>query len=63
MKNDFVRQETNRGAILNTNNEGLANYRRQREIMLQALDNNKKIEKIQNDLDELKSMLQKIIDK
>jgi hypothetical protein len=60
---DFIRSEENKGALLNTNNEALAAYKRARELRWKAQDQDKKIEKVEEELSEIKQLLQKILEK
>jgi len=60
---DFVRSETNKGAILNVNNEALAAYKRAREIRWKTEEQGKKINKVEEELSEIKILLQKILEK
>jgi hypothetical protein len=60
---DFVRSETNKGAILNVNNEALTAYKRAREIRWKTEEQGKKIDKVEEELSEIKILLQKILEK
>lgn len=58
---EFVRSENNPGAILNTDNSGLAAYRRQREVMRSVVTHEDRIKKIENDITEVKDMLVQLL--
>jgi len=60
---DFMRSETNKGALLNTNNEALAAYKRARELRWKTEDQEDKITKVEEELSEIKQLLQKILEK
>lgn len=59
---EFVRSETNPGAILNVDNTGLAAYRRQREIMRNVGTHEDRIKQIENDISEVKDLLRQLVD-
>lgn len=59
---DFVRSESNPGAILNVDNTGLAAYRRQREIMRNVGTHEDRIKQIENDIGEVKDLLRQLVD-
>ena len=58
---EFIRQETNPGAILNIDNSGLGAYKRQREIMRNVGTHEERIKCIETSLDEIKNMLVKLL--
>jgi hypothetical protein len=58
-----MRSETNKGALLNTNNEALAAYKRARELRWKTEDQEDKITKVEEELSEIKQLLQKILEK
>lgn len=60
---DFVRSETNKGALLNTNNEALMAYKRSRELRWKTEDQAKKIDRVEEELSEIKLLLKKILEK
>ena len=60
---DFVRQESNPGAILNVDNSGLQAYRRQREIMRNNANNAERISKLESDMSDIKDKLDLILQK
>lgn len=62
MKEDFVRSEKNSGAILNVDNSGLANYRRQREIMRNVSTHDERLKKVESSLDDIKGLLTKLLE-
>lgn len=59
---DFVRTENNPGALVNVDNSGLSAYRRQREIMRNVGTHEERIKKIENTLDDIKSLLVKVLE-
>lgn len=59
---EFVRSETNPGAIVNIDNAGLAAYRRQREIMRNVGTHEDRIKQIENDIGEVKNLLRQLVD-
>jgi hypothetical protein len=50
-------------AILNIDNQALTEHRNKKKIMKKVIDNSQKIEKMENDLSEIKQMLCILIDK
>lgn len=48
-------------AILNTDIQALQDHRRKRLMMKEVLDNHKKIEKLEQDMSEIKDMLSTLI--
>ena len=54
---EFMRQETNPGALINVDNSGLAAYKRQREVLRNINTQEQRIEKIESTLDEIKNLL------
>lgn len=59
---EFIRQESNPGAILNVDNSGLEAYKRQREIMRNVGTHESRIQSIENSLEQIKGMLIKILE-
>jgi hypothetical protein len=59
---NFMRSEKNPGAIVNVDNEGLAAYRRNREIMRNVGTHEERISKIENSLDDIKGLLIQILE-
>jgi hypothetical protein len=59
---EFMRSEQNPGAVVNVNNEALAAYRRQREVMRNVGTHEERIAKIENSLDDIKNLLVKILE-
>ena len=57
-----MRSEQNPGAVVNVNNEALAAYRRQREVMRNVGTHEERIAKIENSLDDIKNLLVKILE-
>lgn len=49
-------------AILNIDNQALMEHRNKKKIMKKVIDNSQKIEKMENDLSEIKQMLSILID-
>ena len=49
------------GAILNVDNGGLDAYRRQKAVLESAKSTNKRIDKLENDVGEIKQMLQQLL--
>jgi len=49
------------GAILNVDNAQLDAYRKQKMIINNSVRNNERIEKVENDLSEIKQMLQALL--
>jgi hypothetical protein len=60
MKETYVRQSNNSGALLNTDNEGLAAYKRQRQIMSNIGSFQDRLQKVENGMEEIKNLLVKI---
>lgn len=63
IKDGFIRSNENGGVILNTDNEALAAYKRSRELRWKTQDQDKRIEKVESDLSEIKELLYKILEK
>ena len=59
---DFIRAEDNPGVILNVDNSGLSAYRRQREIMRNVSTHEERIKKIENNIEEVKSLLLQLVE-
>ena len=51
------------GAILNTDNAGLYAYRRQKAVLEESRNSAKRIDKLENDIGEIKQMLQQLLTK
>lgn len=49
------------GAVLNVDNRRLEAYKRQKQYMASSLKNNERIEKVENDLNEIKEMLAQLL--
>jgi len=58
---DFVRSESNPGAILNVDNAGLQSYKRHREILRNVGTHEDRIKKIENDIGEVKDLLRQLV--
>lgn len=50
-------------AILNVDNQALLEHRKKKEMMKKVINNSQKIDKIENELSEIKKMLSILIDK
>jgi hypothetical protein len=50
-------------AILNTDEQALLQHRKNKSVLKNIMENNKKIEKLESDIGDIKSMLQSIIEK
>ena len=51
------------GAILNIDNAGLYAYRRQKAVLEESRNSAKRIDKLENDIGEIKQMLQQLLTK
>lgn len=60
--NDVIR-DMNSKAILNIDQEALENHRKKRQMMKNIVENNEKIVKLENDIDEIKNMLAILLEK
>ena len=58
---NFVRDPETK-AILNTNNTAYNLYKQQRNAALQSADINKRVEKIESQIDDIKNLLTKLVD-
>jgi hypothetical protein len=56
-------KDTGSGAILNTDAQKLAAYKRQKRLMQSTVTNEQRIEKLENDIQEMKGMLQLLVSK
>jgi hypothetical protein len=56
---DYVK-DLSSGAVLNTNNSSLQNYKKRRA---QLLEQNKKVQTLENDVKEIKKMLQQLLER
>jgi len=54
-------RELNSKAILNTDHEALMQHRRNKKVLKDLLSNSEKIEKLENDINEIKDMLVELI--
>lgn len=59
---DFIRSDDNPGVILSVDNSGLSAYRRQREIMRNVSTHEERIKKIENNIEEVKSLLLQLVE-
>ena len=53
--------DPNNGAILNIDNSGLNAYRRQNQMIEDQKSNNERIQKLENDIGDIKEMLQQLL--
>ena len=58
---DGLVKDMKSGALLNTDNAKLAAYKLQKKQMSKTKTNEEKINKLENDIDEIKSMLQQLL--
>ena len=58
---DFVRSESNPGAILNIDNSGLQAYKRHREVLRSVGTHEERIKKIESDIGEVKDLLRQLV--
>lgn len=58
--NSFVRSNENKGAILNVDNEGLNNYRKQRQLLRDLGNQDLRMKKIESSIEELKDLVLKL---
>ena len=58
---DGMVKDLTSGAILNVDNGGLDAYRRQKAVLESAKSTNKRINKLENDIGEIKQMLQLLL--
>jgi len=56
----FVKDLTT-GAILNIDNAKLESYRKQKQLINNSIKNNERIDRVEKDLTEIKSMLQALL--
>ena len=49
------------GAILNINNAALDAYKRQKRVLEESKNSTKRIEKLENDINDIKQMLQQLL--
>ena len=68
MKNKYIQTnvqglviDQNSGAVLNVDNGALDAYRRQKAVLEAATDTTKRIEKLENDIGDIKDMLQQLL--
>lgn len=68
MQNKYIKTEAEglvrdpeSGAVLNVDISKLEAYRKQKEYMQNAMKNNERINKVENDLNEIKQMLSQLI--
>jgi len=60
MTDKFIRQKTNKGAVLNVDNEALKAYKKRKEIIK---ENDDRLDKLEYEMSEIKRLLQQIIGK
>jgi TolA-binding protein len=58
----FVK-DTESGAILNTDNDKLTAYKKQKKLMRAVATNEQRIEQLESDIHEMKGMLQLLVSK
>jgi hypothetical protein len=63
MQKDYIRSKTNSGAMLNTDNDSLLAYKRQRNLMRNVGSQTERINKMENDINEVKVLLQQLLEK
>ncbi len=56
-------RDMNSKAILNVDNESLMDHRNKKNVMKKMLENSNKIDKLENDVSEIRDMLQLIINR
>lgn len=56
-------RDMNSKAILNVDNEALVEHRNRKNVMKNIIDNSHKIEKLENDVNDIKQMLQILINR
>jgi len=62
-KTDYegIVKDPNSGAILNVDNRKLSAYKKQKQMMLDNMRNVERIQKVENDLEEIKNMLSQLL--
>jgi hypothetical protein len=62
-KTDYegIVKDPNSGAILNVDNRKLSAYKKQKQMMLDNMRNVERIQKVENDLEEIKNMLNQLL--
>jgi hypothetical protein len=60
---DFARSTKNAGALINTDNEGLQAYKRQRALLRNIGSQEERISKIESDIGEVKDLLKQMLEK
>jgi hypothetical protein len=60
---DFARSTKNTGALINTDNEGLQAYKRQRALLRNIGSQEERISKIESDIGEVKDLLKQMLEK
>lgn len=60
--NDLVRDMSSK-AILNIDKEALENHRKNKSIMKSLVENNKKVEELEDDVKEIKEMLSCLLER
>lgn len=59
---EYIRQQNNKAALLNVDNTGLNAYKRQRETIRNLSTHEERIKKIENSIDEVKSLLLQLVE-
>ena len=62
-KTDYegIVKDPNSGAILNVDNRKLSAYKKQKQMMIDNMRNAERIQKVENDLEEIKNMLNQLL--
>jgi hypothetical protein len=62
-KTDYegIVKDPNSGAILNVDNRKLSAYKKQKQMMIDNMRNAERIQKVENDLEEIKNMLSQLL--
>lgn len=62
-KTDFegIVKDPNSGAILNIDNRKLTAYKKQKQMMIDGMKNAERIQKVEQDLEEIKNMLGQLL--
>ena len=62
-KTDYegIVKDPNSGAILNVDNRKLSAYKKQKQMMIDNMRNAERMQKVENDLEEIKNMLNQLL--
>lgn len=59
---EFIRQNNNKGALINIDTPGLKNYKSKRNMLAAVKNQEERIDRLESSLEEIKGLLVKILE-